>query len=224
MKNKKHKKLLKILGIFIIGILCICLIRYIRLPKDSSYDTGLYGTYTQDAYSGDDYKQTIKYTLNNNNTYEYYYCETINGNDNKTTRKHLINDTKKINNDITRITLNTDESEEILYKYKNMLGEFYEAKIPYRKKFDLKIKYKNFEYDDDDDYYINPGILFNKNGYFHYCNDVDNCKCNPNDEFKFFIYKRIGNYIYERYDGQWSIAFYIVDDGIFYPEYYKEED
>ena len=58
---------------------------------------------------------------------------------------------------------------------------------------------------------------------FHYCNDVDNCKCNPNDEFKFFIYKRIGNYIYERYDGQWSIAFYIVDDGIFYPEYYKEE-
>lgn len=209
----------KLLILSTIGIMCLT--GCSKTAKDTLYDTDLYGTYIRELWSEDnEYKRKTLYTFKSNDTYEYSDSEKINGKTNNTTKKHLINNKKKINDDITKIQLNTDDSERSIYKYKNMLGDYYKAKIPNGKRFDLKIKYENPNYGSDDAY----GMSFTKDGLWHSCSNLNNCQCEKNDMF-FITYKRKGNYIYEKNDdGDWALIYYIVDGGLFYPEYYKEED
>lgn len=203
-------KIRKLLILSTIGIMCLT--GCSKTEKDTSYDTNLYGTYVNEL-QGENYEQKTQYTFNSNDTYKYTYSETINGKTKDTSRNHLINNIKKINNDITKIELNTDDSERSIYKYKNMLGQFYEVEVPDSENFNLKIK--------NPGYSSNAGYVYNKNGLWHPCANLDDCNCKD-----FFItYKRKGNYIYgKNSEGDYYILHYIVDGGLFYPEYYKEED
>ena len=94
-----------------------------------------------------------------------------------------------------------------------MLGKFYETDVPNTKTFDLFLK--------NEDSSVNEGLVFNKDGKYHYCTNYDNC---TDDSSTFTEYKHKGDYIYQAdSDGNWTILLYVVDDGLFGKEYTKTE-
>lgn len=94
-----------------------------------------------------------------------------------------------------------------------MLGKFYETDIPNTKTFDLFLK--------NEDSSVNEGLVFNKDGKYHYCTNYDNC---TDDSSTFTEYKHKGDYIYQAdSDSDWTILLYIVEDGLFAKEYTKVE-
>lgn len=195
----------------------LCLSGCSKIEKDNSFDTDLYGTYSDNLNASNvDYVKKESYILNKDNLYEHIVYEKYNDN--------ILNDFKindkivniyKINSDITEIELNNGNSFEItLYKYKNMLGRFYETDVPNTKTFDLFLK--------NEDSRVNEGLVFNKDGKYHYCTNYDNC---TDDSSTFTEYKHKGNYIYQAdSDGNWTILLYVVDDGLFGKDYTKSEE
>ena len=195
----------------------LCLSGCSKTEKDNSFDTDLYGTYSDELDSSNvDYVKKESYTFNNENLYEHIEYEK---NGDNILRDSKINDNisniDEINNDITKIELNNDDSFEItLYKYKNMLGKFYETDVQNTKTFDLFLK--------NEDSSVNEGLVFNKDGKYHYCTNYDNC---TDDSSTFTEYKHKGNYIYQAdSDGNWTILLYVVDDGLFAKEYTKSQE
>ncbi len=66
------------------------------------------------------------------------------------------------------------------------------------------------------------GLVFNKDGKYHYCTNYDNC---TDDSSTFTKYKHKGDYIYQAdSDGNWTILLYAVDDGLFAKEYTKSQE
>ena len=195
----------------------LCLSGCSKTEKDNLFDTDLYGAYSDNLNASNmNYVKEESYTLNKDNLYEHIVYEKYNDNilrDSKVDDK--INNIYEINNDITEIVLNNGNSFEItLYKYKNMLGRFYEADVPSGKTFDLFLK------SEDSD--VNEGLAFNKDGQYHYCTNYDNC---TDDSSTFTKYKHKGDYIYQTdSDGNWTILLYVVDDGLFGKEYTKTEE
>lgn len=195
----------------------LCLSGCSKIEKDNSFDTDLYGTYSDNLNASNvDYVKKESYILNKDNLYEHIVYEKYNDN--------ILNDFKindkivniyKTNSDITEIELNNGNSFEItLYKYKNMLGRFYETDVPNTKTFDLFLK--------NEDSRVNEGLVFNKDGKYHYCTNYDNC---TDDSSTFTEYKHKGNYIYQAdSDGNWTILLYVVDDGLFGKDYTKSEE
>lgn len=195
----------------------LCLSGCSKIEKDNSFDTDLYGTYSDNLNASNvDYVKKESYILNKDNLYEHIVYEKYNDN--------ILNDFKindkivniyKTNSDITEIELNNGNSFEItLYKYKNMLGRFYETDVPNTKTFDLFLK--------NEDSSVNEGLVFNKDGKYHYCTNYDNC---TDDSSTFTEYKHKGNYIYQAdSDGNWTILLYVVDDGLFGKDYTKSEE
>lgn len=195
----------------------LCLSGCSKIEKDNSFDTDLYGTYSDNLNASNvDYVKKESYILNKDNLYEHIVYEKYNDN--------ILNDFKindkivniyKTNSDITEIELNNGNSFEItLYKYKNMLGRFYETDVPNTKTFDLFLK--------NEDSSVNGGLVFNKDGKYHYCTNYDNC---TDDSSTFTEYKHKGNYIYQAdSDGNWTILLYVVDDGLFGKDYTKSEE
>lgn len=95
-----------------------------------------------------------------------------------------------------------------------MLGRFYETDVPSGKTFDLFLK--------NEDSSVNEGLVFNKDGKYHYCTNYDNC---TDDSSTFTKYKHKGDYIYQAdSDGNWTILLYAVDDGLFAKEYTKSQE
>lgn len=195
----------------------LCLSGCSKIEKDNSFDTDLYGTYSDNLNASNvDYVKKESYILNKDNLYEHIVYEKYNDN--------ILNDFKindkivniyETNSDITEIELNNGNSFEItLYKYKNMLGRFYETDVPNTKTFNLFLK--------NEDSSVNEGLAFNKDGKYHYCTNYDNC---TDDSSTFTEYKHKGNYIYQAdSDGNWIILLYVVDDGLFAKEYAKSEE
>lgn len=188
-----------------------------KTEKDSSFDTDLYGTYESNIEASNiDYIKNDTYTLNKkDNSYKHVVYEKYNDNilrDSTTNDK--INNIENINDNIMKIELNNGDSFEItLNKYKNMLGKFYQTEIPKDKTFDLFVKNEDSE--------TNDGIIFDKDGFYHYCTNHDNCS---DDSSTFIKYKHKGNYIYQADSkGNWTILMYIVEDGVFIKEYAKAE-
>ena len=205
----------KLFILFSLAVLCLS--GCSKTEKDNSFDTDLYGAYSDNLNASNmDYVKEESYTLNKDNLYEHIVYEKYNDNilrDSKVEDK--INNIYETNNDITEIVLNNGNSFEItLYKYKNMLGRFYETDVPSGKTFDLFLKSKNSD--------INEGLVFNKDGQYHYCTNYDNC---TDDSNTFTKYKHKGDYIYQAdSDGNWTILLYVVDDGLFAKEYTKTEE
>lgn len=192
----------------------LCLTGCNKTEKDNSFDTDLYGTYSDNLNASNmDYVKEESYILNKDNLYEHIVYEKYNDNilrDSKIDDK--IGNIYETNSDITEIKLNNGNSFEItLYKYKNMLGRFYETDVPNTKTFDLFLK--------NEDSSVNEGLAFNKDGKYHYCTNYDNC---TDDSSTFTEYKHKGNYIYQAdSDGNWIILLYVVEDGLFAKEYAK---
>lgn len=190
-----------------------------KTEKDISFDTDLYGTYKSELISDTDeilYEDKSSYTFKNDETYSFESYEKINEEVKNYEDSGKIKEISKINNDITKIELNSKSKSNpiIFYKYKNMIGRLYEVKIPKTKKFNLFLQNKDSS--------VTEGLLFNKNGLYHYCTNYDDCK---HDSNSFIKYKREGNYIYrDDSQGNWTILAYIVEDGMFIGEYTKGKE
>lgn len=202
----------KLLGMFLISTMLLC--SCAQVEKDTSYDTDLYGTYKEEINATNtDYEKKITYILNKDNTYTKTHYEKNNGQilyDDSFTDK--INSIKEIDDNITKIELSNGNNPEYnIYKYKNILGDLKNTKIPEGSKFDLFIPY---------DTSSDAGLLFDKKGYYHTCSNYKNCT----DDSKYFIkYKCKNNIIYQKDSkGNLTIMFYILNDNLFYPKYFKE--
>lgn len=199
------------------SLVVLCLSGCSKTEKDNSFDTDLYGTYSDNLNASNmDYVKKESYILNKDNLYEHIVYEKYNDSilrDSKIDDK--IGNIYETNSDITEIELNNGNSFEItLYKYKNMLGRFYETDVPSGKTFDLFLK--------NEDSSVNEGLVFNKDGKYHYCTNYDNC---TDDSSTFTKYKHKGDYIYQAdSDGNWTILLYAVDDGLFAKEYTKSQE
>lgn len=188
-----------------------------KTEKDISYDTDLYGTY-KDSLEGYDASGKLywikdnTYTFKDDNTYSFNYNETINGENKENKKEGKVISIDDINGDISKIELENGDSSIQIYKYKNMLGYFFQIDVPKSKVFDLFIKNVESE--------LNEGNVFNEEGLYHYCTNYDNCTDDSNNYIK---YKKKDNYIYQSDDnGNWTILFYIVEDGLFSKQFIKE--
>ncbi|MEY8424666.1 hypothetical protein AALB52_18375 [Lachnospiraceae bacterium 38-14] len=205
--------------ITLLAIITISLTGCSKYEKDKSYDTDLYGTYSDYwEASNISYSQNESYTFNADNTYNHIYKEIMDGNINNNIDKNgKILSTEEISNDITQITLDQEivdwstgeKSNDIIYKYKNMIGNFLEIEVPKGKTFKLQLS----------DY-----VWYDEEGQYHVCNG-DDCQCEGSSP----KYVRKNNIIYfqsmdEEHKDCYTIGCYIVDDGLFTPELYKAEE
>ena len=217
--------------IILVAIITISLTGCSKYEKDKSYDTDLYGSYSKnmEAFLSDNaddinedtnysYYLNEKYKLNTDNTFQYNIKEIIEDNVTKDSSVNgKILSTEEISNDITQIVLDqeiTDGStgeisNKTIYKYKNILGQFFKIEVPKGKTFKLQLT----EYP-----------WFDEDGQYHLCNG-DICQCSDSSP----KYIRKDNIIYfqsmdEEHKDCYTIAFYIVDDGLFSPELYKVEE
>lgn len=215
MKNK-----IVLLSTFI--LMTLSLTACDKYKEDISYDTDLYGVYVYEINDTEvDYYSLLSYTINENDTFIYKYLQ--NSNDISKEEQYNGNiDILNVSNDIDEITFDISNSyrEEVLYKYKNMLGDFYETNVPKGKTFDLIIPM------------IINGVteqyfVFKKNGFSYICLDINDCNDSPEDHMIYYNYIRKGNVIYiqmPNYEiSDYFIHAYITDGGLFYPQYYKEE-
>lgn len=209
----------KILKTTVLILIAISITGCSKYEKDTSYDTDLYGTYTDNIEASNiSYTRNESYTFNTDNSYNHTYKEVMDGNVNSDIDENgKILSTEEISNDITQITLDQEIKEwstgeisnENIYKYKNMIGDFREIEVPKGKTFKLQLS----------DY-----AWYDEEGQYHVCNG-ENCQCNESSP----KYVRKDNIIYfqsmdEDHKNCYTIACYIVDGGLFFPELYKVEE
>ena len=212
MKNKLS------VTIILLTIMIMSLTGCSRYEEDNSYTTDLYGSYSEYVEASNvSYSRSESYTFNTDDTYNYTYKEIVDGTINS---EYNINgkilSVEDISNDITQITLDkevtnwsTDEtSNQIIYKYRNILGSFYEVEVPKGETFKL---------------HLNDYAWLDEEGQYHLCNG-DNCECDTSIP----KYVRKDNIIYfqsmdENHKDSYTIGMYIVEDGIFTPQLYKED-
>lgn len=190
-----------------------------KYEKDKSYDTDLYGSYSEYVEASNaSYSRNESYSFNTDNTYNHIYKEVMAGNiNNDINESGKILSTEETSNDIVKITLDREITEwstgetsnKIIYKYKNMIGGLYEVKVPDGKTFKLQ---------------LSSYAWFDEEGQYHMCNG-DNCKCSDSSP----KYVRKNNIIYfqsmdTEHRNCYTIGYYIVDDGLFTPELYKAEE
>lgn len=186
-----------------------------KTEKDVSFETDLYGTYL-DSFIGEDEEGNVlwsrndSYMLNDDNSYVFNYDETLLGENTTNIKDGSIINIEDINDEITKITF---DNERTIYKYKNMLGIFYESDIPSKKTFNLFLK--------DEYSSVNEGHSFSEDKTYHYCTNHDSC---TDDKTTFVKYKVDGKHVYiQNESGNWDILLYIVKDGFFAKEYSKSE-
>lgn len=210
--------------IILLAIITVSLTGCSKYEKDESYDTDLYGSYNNSLGEKESsYFSQWEYTLNKDNTYEYTSSEIQNG---ETTENNTsigtISSIEKISNSIDKITF---DSGIIKYKYKNMLGKIFFEEIPNKKTFDLTIPTPSDNWAGS---YPNAANVFDKNGYYHSCLDITNCEDTEDNHvglyYKYICKNSIIYFIDPSVEGMnWQILYYIVEDGLFAPELYKEE-
>ncbi len=199
-------------------VLIITLTGCDKYEKDISLNTELYGSYSKITEATNvSYSNNINYTFYENNEYNYSRKEVIEETITQDVNKNgKILSIEEISDDITKIILDQkfvefglDEAyNKSVYKYKNMLGNFYECTFPEGKTFNLK--------SDDFDFW------FDEEGQYHLCIDTTECDCITNCP----QYIRKDNIIYfqsmsEEHKNTYSIGAYIVEGGVFFPELYK---
>lgn len=196
MKNK----FLTILAFMLIVLLAGCN----KYEEDRSKNTNLYGTYSYTINAANtEYYTNEQYVLSKDNTYKFTATENINGKNTKDYSKEgHITSIEQISEDTSELTL---DKTDILYKYKNMLGDLYKAQIPDGKTFELKTNSSPF--------------WFDKDGQYHICSKLSECDCTISCP----QYTRKGNIIYFQSDDQntYSIGFYVLDEGLFAPKLHK---
>lgn len=209
----------KFSAIILLTITTMFLASCSKYEEDKSYDTDLYGSYSDYIESSNvSYSRNESYTFNTDNTYNHIYEEVKDGNINNNINENgKILSTEEISNSMIKITLDQEitewstgeKSNPIIYKYKNMLGQFLMTKVPNGKTFKLQ---------------LSEFVWFDEEGQYHLCNGND-CHCNESSP----KYVRKGNIIYLQskdieHSNCYIIGYYIVDDYLFTPELYKIEE
>ena len=218
--QKKKKKIF--IGIIAVGAIIVAgAIFGIKgyLAKDDLYDTYIYGTweskYNKVNRNIDDHIEiTITFNMDGSVMEETEFFKNGEFAYSNGGVKGRVTNTESINEEIEYIEFDGNYSGS-MYKYKNLLGWYCdEIKIPEGKNFDLMIKYNGENY----------ARIYNKDGTYHFCQDYKNC--NNNDCGGTTLkYKRKGNYIYCYYnDNTWDRQAFILDNGIFYDTYIKEDE
>lgn len=204
--------------IYLLFVCALLLTGCDKYQKDTSYVTNdIYGTYKQILDASDQgYKQEMSYIFNKDNSYNSTYYEEVDGEVRHNTKQDgVITSIDHINSDVTEVHLRSEDykSNNQIYQYKNMLGDFYKTYIPDQKHFNLFVR--DFDYDE------NSGYVFTNKGVFHHCTNYKNC---TDDTDSFYKYKKINNIIYFDFskDGHYYIRFYVVDGGIFEETYTKQ--
>lgn len=211
----------------VVGLMLLSLTGCGKYEKDiSREDSNLYGTYSDgiEGYTeNSDEKIWIRnesYSINENQTFLHDYEEMLQGEDTKHTCDGKIKDIANVNDDIIKITLDTGDTKDVLYKYKNMLGTYYQAEISDDKTFNLVIPTPI------DDTYPNAANVFDEDGNYHSCLDYTDCKDTEEEHMGvFYKYVRKGNLIYFEdliNNNYYQILYYVVDNGLFYKECIKE--
>ena len=223
MNIKKYKKH-RIALIATMTIAMCCLTGCTKYEKDTTFSTDLNGTYTWVVGSEEiKYLEKATYTFDNEDyTYEYHKENNDDVTDNSSEGKVL--STEKINKDIDKIVLQDNNNESTIYRYKNMLGQFYSSDIPKGKTFDLII---NTPTDSMFDTYPNEAIVFDKDGNVHTCLDYTNCTDTEDDHLGiYYKYVQKNDKIYFLSDAEnnyYQILYYVTDDGLFVPSFTKEK-
>lgn len=192
-----------------------------KYEKDVSTNANLYGSYSKTIEATNvSYSDNTNYTFFENNEYNYSRKEVIEETVTQDVNKNgKILSIEEISDDIIKIILDQKvvelESDEAynksIYKYKNILGSFYECTIPDGKTFDLKS--------------TDLAFWFDKQGQYHLCVDTSECDCKINCP----QYVRKNDIVYfqsmsEEYKNTYAIGAYVVDRGLFFPELYKTTD
>lgn len=190
-----------------------------KYEVDSSYTTDLYGSYSNNIKASNmSYTLDESYTINSDNTYNHIYKEIINDivtNDIDENGKIL--SVEEISDNFYEITLNQKISEwslqrnpcKVIYKYKNMIGDFDEIEVPDGKTFEL---------------HFDTGVWFDKDGQYHNCSNDNECNCK--EELPKYIKKNDIIYFQsmdEEHKNYYTIGMYIIDNGIFIPKLCKVE-
>lgn len=204
--------------IIIIGFVCLIgLTGCTKYEKDTAHDTTFFGTYTSSSGSEDSiYFLKESFEIYDNNTFNEKAYEKIND---KVTKDYSwngkIKNAEHITNDIIKVEFDNNAVE---YNYKNMLGTFWKTDVPEGENFDLIIPYDS----KTDGKTINDGLVYKKDGTFHYCFNYTDC---PDKDDDMQHYVRKDNIIYfKQTDNSYSIYGYIVPEGIFYKEFTKVEN
>lgn len=195
-----------------------------KYEKDTTFNTDLNGTYTWSLGSEDiKYSEMAIYNFDNE-AYTYGYHKENNDDITDSSSEGKVLSTEKISNDIDKIVLQDNDNENTMYRYKNMLGQFYSAEIPKGKTFDLII---NTPSDSMFGTYPNEAIVFDKDGNVHTCLDYKNCTDKEDAHLGiYYKYIRKNDIIYFLNDTEnnyYQILYYVTDTGLFVPGFTKEK-
>lgn len=215
-RKKKGKKKIIIGVLLVVCVVAIAGAAFVL--KKNSDEIDLYDTYLYGTWEG-------KYNeINKNNDKHVDYTVTFNKDGSVISKteayedgeisynsegKGNITDIETINDEVDHIKLSWGD----MYKYKNLLGDYYDdVKTPEGKTFDLIVKQSG-----------NAALIFRKDGTIHSCVDYKNCN---NDDCGGGVgkYKRKGQYIYYLNEKSWIRGTVILDNGLFYDTYIKSEE
>lgn len=204
--------------------------------EEESYETDIAGTYELTEFNEEHTKLIFQfiYQLNSDNTFQYHgrsgnasvsqsgTFETESVSDDITKMIFDVKDTK-IEQDDKSNAVNSAQMQETLYKYKNMLGSIRKADdFPTSKRFNYIIPLGGGD----------SGMVFTKDGYYHACSNVKDCKHDYAGgevySAKYIVKNKI---IYLNFNlddsvrgDYWEIASYVVDNYLFTPRVYKEKE
>lgn len=223
MSIKVYKKYRFVLMTTIVIVMC-SLTGCTKYEKDTTFNTDLSGTYTWTVGSEEiKYLERATYTFDNDE-YIYEYCKENNGNVTDNLSEGKVSSTEKVSKDVDEIILQGNDNESTIYRYKNMLGQYYSADIPKGKNFDLII---NTPSDSMFGTYPNEAIVFDKDGNVHTCLDYTNCTDTEDDHLGiYYKYVQKNDKIYflsNTENNYYQILYYITDGGLFVPNFIKEK-
>lgn len=220
MKISNYTMSIIIIGIFVLGLTGCA-----KFEKDVTFNTDLNGAYTWSIGSEEyGYIEKSTYTFDEDE-YVYTYYKNSNSEVIDNTSRGKVLSIEKISEDIDKIELQDDVgNENVLYVYKNLLGDFYNVKIPKDEMFDLIISTST---NSEIGKYPNEAIIFGKDGNMHSCLDYKNCTDTEDNHLGiYYRYMQKDGKIYFLSDSEnnyYQILYYVTDEGLFIPSYTKEK-
>ena len=221
MHFRDKKKIAMMVAIIVAIILFILGVVVATRPFYGSnlYDTDVYGDWWRIVDLGDEGICIQKYTIDTKDKCTGTVIWMLDQDKDIDSMDEYDISVDQINEDVECIHFIGESENEVLYKYKNMMGGFKEVdSIPSGETFDLVLE-------GESQLMGETASVYKSDGTYHYCWDYGNC-INAECGGSVCEYKRHGNVIsIKDDDGIWENTWvdrkYIVEDGIFSKMYTK---